>query len=94
MNTFYIFTLFIPIKVKSNSLNIFSRIGMWIIYRVFIFTFFATVLIIILFGLLIIDNNSDVVFHGFNSNELNRLRFSFIQVRQFFYSDFNFFLSA
>ena len=60
----------------------------------FIFALFVTAFVIALFGSLIVGDNSDIVFYGFDNNEFNRLRFLFIQVRHFFYSDFDFFLSV
>ena len=78
MNIFYMFTLFILIKVKFNLLDIFFRINMQIIYRVFMFTLLFVVFIFILFNLLIVDNNSNVVFYSFSGDELNRLRFPFV----------------
>ena len=94
MNTFYIFTPFVFIKVEPNSLDIFSRIGAWVVYEIFMLTLFIAALVIALFGSLIVSDYSNVVFRGFYSDELNGLRFLFVQIRQFFYSDFNFFLSA
>ena len=78
MNAFYIFTLLIFIKVKSNSLDIFSRISIRIIYRVSIFIFFIIVLILVLSSLLIVSNNNNIVYRSFNSDKFNRLRFLFI----------------
>ena len=57
-------------------------------------TLFIAALVIAPFSSLIVSDYSDIVFRDFYSDKLNRLRFLFIQIRQFFYSDFNFFLSA
>ena len=93
INTFRIFTLFVLIKVESNSLNIFSRISAQVVYKIFIYALLAIVLIVALFSSLIVGNNSNIVYYGFSNNKLNRLRFLFVQIRQLFYSIFNFFLS-
>ena len=58
-------------KVKFNSLNIFSRIGSWVKYRVAIFVFFVVFVVLISLGSLVISDNINIVLNRFNSNKFD-----------------------
>ena len=59
------------VKVESNSLDIFSRIGSQIKYGVAIFVFFVIFVVLILLGSLVVGNNVNVVLNCFDSNEFD-----------------------
>ena len=81
INTISIFALPILIEVESNTLNIFSRFYIRIIYEISIFTLLVIILILVLLSSLIISNYDDVVFYSLNSDEFNRFRFLLVRVR-------------
>ena len=68
------------IEVKSNLLDIFSRLGLQTEHEIAMFTFVVIVIILALLGLLVISYNINIVLHRINSNEFNQIRFPFIRV--------------
>ena len=58
-------------KVKSNLLDIFSRIGSWVKYGVAIFVLFIIFVVLTPLGSLVVSNDVNVISSCFNSNEFN-----------------------
>ena len=74
------FVLLVFIEVEPNTLDVFSRFCVWIIYEVPIFSLLVIVLVLVLLGSPIVSNHDDVVFRGLDGDKLNGFRFLFVRV--------------
>ena len=75
-----IFVLLVFIEVEPNTLDVFPRFCVWVIYEIPISPLLVIVLILALLGSPIVGNHDDVVFRSLSSDELNGFRFLFVRV--------------
>ena len=74
------FVLLVFIEVEPNTLDVFSRFCVWVIYGVPVSPLLVTVLVLVPLGSLIVGNHDDVVFRGLDGDELDGFRFLFVRV--------------
>ena len=74
------FVLLVFTEVEPDTLDVFPRFCIWIIYEVLVSPLLVTVLVLAPLGSPIVSNHDDVVFRGLGSDKLNGFRFPFVRV--------------